>query len=135
LAARGGAIPLRKLLAPEHIKSRLLGHWSTTPGQNFVYARLSRDINKYDLDIIYIAGPGYGGSALIANTYLEMTQGGSRIGSRTGTSLKPPISGMFTSTVATGAPLCARMRRRKARISCGPGLALPHRYRISRSLR
>src|SRR5712671_2298181 len=64
---------LRKPLAPTHVKSRLLGHWGTTPGQNFIYAHLNRVIKKFDLDMIYIAGPGHGGPALVANTYLEGT--------------------------------------------------------------
>ena len=64
---------LRKPLAPEHIKPRLLGHWGTSPGQNFVYAHLNRIIKRFDLDMIYISGPGHGGPALVANTYLEGT--------------------------------------------------------------
>jgi xylulose-5-phosphate/fructose-6-phosphate phosphoketolase len=64
---------LRKPLRPEHVKPRLLGHWGTTPGQNLVYAHLNRAIRKYDLDMIYISGPGHGGPALVANTYLEGT--------------------------------------------------------------
>ena len=58
-------------LKPEHVKPRLLGHWGTTPGLNFIYAHLNRVINKYGLDIIYIAGPGHGGPALAANTWLD----------------------------------------------------------------
>ena len=64
---------LRERLAPEHIKPRLLGHWGTTPGQNFIYVHLNRIICELDLDMIYIAGPGHGGPALVANTYLEGT--------------------------------------------------------------
>src|SRR5947208_9246073 len=64
---------LREPLKREHIKPRLLGHWGTTPGQNFVYVHLNRIINEYDLKMIYIAGPGHGGPALVANTYLEGT--------------------------------------------------------------
>ena len=64
---------LRKPLAPEHIKPRLLGHWGTTPGQNFIYVHLNRIINEHDLNMIYISGPGHGGPALVANTYLEGT--------------------------------------------------------------
>jgi xylulose-5-phosphate/fructose-6-phosphate phosphoketolase len=56
-----------------HVKPKLLGHWGTTPGQNFIYVHLNRIINKYDLDMIYISGPGHGGPALVANTYLEGT--------------------------------------------------------------
>jgi xylulose-5-phosphate/fructose-6-phosphate phosphoketolase len=64
---------LREPLRLEHVKPRLLGHWGTTPGQNFVYVHLNRVINQYDLDMIYIAGPGHGGPALVGNTYLEGT--------------------------------------------------------------
>jgi len=64
---------LRERLRPEHIKPRLLGHWGTTPGQNFVYVHLNRVIRERDLNMIYIAGPGHGGPALVANTYLEGT--------------------------------------------------------------
>jgi len=62
---------LRQPLRIEHVKPRLLGHWGTTPGQNFVYVHLNRAIRQYDLDMIYISGPGHGGPALVANTYLE----------------------------------------------------------------
>src|SRR5207237_2470408 len=62
---------LKKPLELAHVKPRLLGHWGTTPGQNFVYVHLNRLINQYDLDMIYISGPGHGGPALVANTYLE----------------------------------------------------------------
>ncbi len=66
--------PLLKVpLAPAHIKPRLLGHWGTTPGQNFIYVHLNRIIRERDVDMFYIAGPGHGGPALVANTYLEGT--------------------------------------------------------------
>ena len=64
---------LREPLKPEHVKSMLLGHWGTTPGQNFIYAHLNRAIQENDLDMIYISGPGHGGPALVGNTYLEGT--------------------------------------------------------------
>jgi xylulose-5-phosphate/fructose-6-phosphate phosphoketolase len=64
---------LRHPLRPEHVKPRLLGHWGTTPGQNFIYAHLNRAIKQYDLDAIYVSGPGHGGPALVANVYLEGT--------------------------------------------------------------
>src|SRR4051812_19343068 len=64
---------LREPLQPAHIKPRLLGHWGTTPGQNFIYVHLNRVIVEHDLDMIYISGPGHGGPALVANTYLEGT--------------------------------------------------------------
>jgi xylulose-5-phosphate/fructose-6-phosphate phosphoketolase len=62
---------LREPLKLEHVKPRLLGHWGTTPGLNFIYVHLNRIIKQYDLDMIYIIGPGHGGPALVANTYLE----------------------------------------------------------------
>ncbi len=62
---------LSSSLEAEHIKPRLLGHWGTTPGLNFIYAHLNRIINKHDLNMIYICGPGHGGPAMVANTYLE----------------------------------------------------------------
>jgi xylulose-5-phosphate/fructose-6-phosphate phosphoketolase len=64
---------LRKPLTAQHVKPRLLGHWGTTPGQNFIYVHLNRLIKQYDLNMIYISGPGHGGPALVANTYLEGT--------------------------------------------------------------
>jgi xylulose-5-phosphate/fructose-6-phosphate phosphoketolase len=64
---------LEKPLRREHIKPRLLGHWGTTPGLNFIYAHLNRIIRERDLNIIYITGPGHGGPGLVANTYLEGT--------------------------------------------------------------
>src|ERR1700730_17438990 len=64
---------LKEPLKLEPIKRRLLGHWGTTPGQNFIYVHLNRIINDYDLNMIYISGPGHGGPALVGNTYLEGT--------------------------------------------------------------
>ena len=62
---------LKKPLTLQHVKPRLLGHWGTTPGLNFIYVHLNRVINQHALNVIYIAGPGHGGPALVANTYLE----------------------------------------------------------------
>jgi xylulose-5-phosphate/fructose-6-phosphate phosphoketolase len=64
---------LRASLKAEHVKTRLLGHWGTTPGLNFIYVHLNRMIRKHDLNVIYITGPGHGGPGLVANTYLEGT--------------------------------------------------------------
>ena len=64
---------LREPLRPEHVKPRLLGHWGTTPGLNFVYAHMNRAIRARDLDAVYIMGPGHGGPAAVANAYLEGT--------------------------------------------------------------
>jgi len=64
---------LKEPLSKEHIKPRLLGHWGTTPGLNFIYVHLNRIIKKHDLNMINITGPGHGGPGLVANAYLEGT--------------------------------------------------------------
>src|SRR6478672_10760102 len=64
---------LRERLVPEHVKPRLLGHWGTTPGLNLIYAHLNRLIRHRDLNVIFVTGPGHGGPALLANTWLEGT--------------------------------------------------------------
>src|ERR1700709_1183538 len=64
---------LRERLTIEHVKPRLLGHWGTTPGLNFLYVHLNRLIKQHDLDMIYVTGPGHGGPGIVANTYLEGT--------------------------------------------------------------
>ncbi|MEO6234612.1 MAG: phosphoketolase family protein [Thermomonas sp.] len=64
---------LKRPLALSDVKAMLLGHWGTTPGQNFIYVHLNRIIKQYDLDMIYISGPGHGGPAVVGNTYLEGT--------------------------------------------------------------
>ena len=62
---------LKRPLALADVKHMLLGHWGTTPGQNLIYVHLNRVIQKYDLDMIYVSGPGHGGPAVVGNTYLE----------------------------------------------------------------
>jgi xylulose-5-phosphate/fructose-6-phosphate phosphoketolase len=64
---------LKRPLKQSDVKPLVVGHWGTTPGQNFIYVHLNRVIKKYDLDMLYIAGPGHGGPALVGNTYLEGT--------------------------------------------------------------
>ena len=64
---------LKRPLTTDDIKAKIVGHWGTVPGQNFIYTHLNRVINKYDLDMIYVSGPGHGGNAMVANTYLEGT--------------------------------------------------------------
>ena len=64
---------LRRPFKPTDIKAMLLGHWGTTPGQNFIYAHLNRVIKEHDLNMIYISGPGHGGPAVVGNVYLEGT--------------------------------------------------------------
>ena len=64
---------LREPLKKEHIKSKIVGHWGTCPGQNFVYVHLNRVINKYNLNMIYVSGPGHGGNSIVSNVYLEGT--------------------------------------------------------------
>ena len=61
----------REPLKPEHLKRTIVGHWGTCPGQNFIYTHLNRVINKYDLDMIYLSGPGHGGNAMVAQDYLD----------------------------------------------------------------
>src|SRR5262245_9063644 len=64
---------LKQPLKREHVKPRLLGHWGTTPGLNFIYVHLNRVIKAHDLNMIYVIGPGHGGPALVAQAYLEGT--------------------------------------------------------------
>ena len=64
---------LREPLTLDHVKPLVVGHWGTTPGQNFIYVHLNRVIKKYDLDMFYVAGPGHGGPAIVGNVYLEGT--------------------------------------------------------------
>ena len=64
---------LKEPLKMSHVKPLVVGHWGTTPGQNFIYVHLNRVIKKYDLDMFYIAGPGHGGPAIVGNVYLEGT--------------------------------------------------------------
>ena len=64
---------LKRLLALTDVKHMLLGHWGTTPGQNFIYVHLNRVIKEHDLNMIYVSGPGHGGPAVVGNPYLEGT--------------------------------------------------------------
>src|SRR4029077_11279327 len=64
---------LREPLRIEHVKPRLLGHWGTTPGLNFIYVHMNRMIREHDLDVLYVTGPGHGGPGIVANAYLEGT--------------------------------------------------------------
>ena len=64
---------LKEKLTMDHIKPKIVGHWGTTPGQNFIYTHLNRIINKYDLNMLYVSGPGHGGQAAVTNVYLEGT--------------------------------------------------------------
>src|SRR5512140_1214545 len=64
---------LKEPLQPKDVKPRLLGHWGTTPGLNFIYVHMNRAIKKFDLDAMYIIGPGHGGPGIVANAYLEGT--------------------------------------------------------------
>ena len=62
---------LKEPLKPDDIKKKIVGHWGTVPGQNFVYTHLNRVINKYGLDMIYLSGPGHGGNAMVAQDWLD----------------------------------------------------------------
>ena len=64
---------LKEPLTLDSVKKKIVGHWGTVPGQNFVYVHLNRAIKKYDLDLILLSGPGHGGNFYVANTYLEGT--------------------------------------------------------------
>ena len=64
---------LKRKLTLNDVKPKLVGHWGTVPGQNFIYTHLNRIITKYNLNMIYISGPGHGGNAMVAQTYLEET--------------------------------------------------------------
>ena len=64
---------LKRELTENDIKKKLVGHWGSAPGQNFIYTHLNRVINKYDLNMMYVSGPGHSGQALIANSYIEGT--------------------------------------------------------------
>jgi xylulose-5-phosphate/fructose-6-phosphate phosphoketolase len=86
---------LKQSLTKEHIKPRLLGHWGTTPGLNFIYVHLNRVIKKHDLDMIYITGPGHGGPGLVANAYLEGTY------SEVYPNISPDEEGMMTQSAAS----------------------------------
>src|SRR6202049_41928 len=99
---------LREPLSLKHIKPRLLGHWGTTPGLNFIYLHLKRLIKQNDLDVIYIAGPGHGGPGLVANTYLEGTY------SEFYSSIPQTEDGLrrlvrFTKAASSDTPLLTRM--------------------------
>ena len=64
---------LKEPLTMDHVKKKIVGHWGTVPGQNFIYVHCNRVIKRYDLDMIYLSGPGHGGNFMIANTYMEGT--------------------------------------------------------------
>ena len=64
---------LKRPLKIEDVKRKIVGHWGTVPGQNFIYAHLNRMITKYDLNMIYVSGPGHGGNAIVSNVYMEGT--------------------------------------------------------------
>ncbi len=64
---------LRRELTMDDVKPNVVGHWGTAPGQNFIYLHLNRIIKKYNLNMIYISGPGHGGQAMFSNTYLEVS--------------------------------------------------------------
>jgi xylulose-5-phosphate/fructose-6-phosphate phosphoketolase len=103
---------LREPLAAEHVKPRLLGHWGTTPGLNFLYVHLNRAIRERDLDAIYICGPGHGGPAVVANAYLEGTYGElyTHVGSD-----EEGLRQLFASSRSPAGSRATRRRRRPAR--------------------
>ena len=111
---------LQEPLRLAHVKPRLLGHWGTTPGLNFVYAHMNRAIKAHDLDAIFVTGPGHGGPALVANTYLEGTYSEvyPHIGQDTEGMARLFRQFSFPGGVPSrrgGRPLCARLHRRRRR--------------------
>ena len=90
---------LREPLTRDMIKKKIVGHWGTVPGQNFVYAHMNRAINKYDLDMILISGPGHGGNFFVANSYLEGTYSEVRPKLRSTSSVTPPATTPLSSTI------------------------------------
>src|SRR6516162_6890174 len=118
---------LREPLKPEHIKPRLLGHWGTTPGLNFVYAHLNRVIKAHDLNVIYICGPGHGGPGMVANTYLEGTY------SEIYPSIGQDVDGMrrlFRQFSFRGGFQAMRRRKRLAPFMKAANSAMPLRTRL-----
>ena len=103
---------LRKPLSIEHIKPRLLGHWGTTPGLNFIYAHLNRAIIAHDLDMIYIAGPGHGGPALVANAISRARTASS---TRRHAGRRRACGGCSSSSAFPAAFRATPRRRRRAR--------------------
>ena len=103
---------LREPLRPEHVKPRLLGHWGTTPGLNLLYAHVNRLIRAHDIDALFIAGPGHGGPAMCASTWLEgRTASTGRPSRRTSTACR-------SSSASSRSPAACRAtshRRRRAR--------------------
>ena len=103
---------LKRPLALADVKHMLLGHWGTTPGQNFIYVHLNRVIKKYDLDMIYVSGPGHGGPAVVGNTYLEGTY----------SEIYPDISQDEAGLRKLFTPVFVSRRNSEPRIAGVPGL-------------
>ena len=106
---------LKKPLELAHVKPLVVGHWGTTPGQNFIYVHLNRVIKERDLDMFYVAGPGHGGPALVANTYLEGTY----------SEIYPDVS--QDEAGLTRPVSYTHLRRRPNPVARRPGEALLHR--------
>lgn len=98
---------LREPLRLEHVKPRLLGHWGTSPGLSFIYAHLNRAIRLRDANVIYICGPGHGGPAMVANTYLEGTY------SEINPDIQLDEAGMRSSSGSSPFPAASQATRRR----------------------
>jgi xylulose-5-phosphate/fructose-6-phosphate phosphoketolase len=104
---------LKRPLTLADVKHMLLGHWGTTPGQNFIYVHLNRVIKKYDLDMIYVSGPGHGGPAVVGDTYLEGTY--SEIYPNISQRMKPGFGSSFFSFRFQEVFLATHRRNARAR--------------------
>ena len=115
---------LREPLKPEHIKNRLLGHWGSDPGQTFIWVHLNRLIKKYDLNVIYVSGPGHGAPATLSNCYLEgITQRSIRTRART----KRECGDFSGSSRFPAASAAIARRRRPARSTKAANWAIAFR--------
>ena len=102
---------LKEPLTLAHVKPLVVGHWGTTPGQNFIYVHLNRVIKKYDLNMFYVAGPGHGGPAIVGNGLLWKAPGAKFIRTSHGTKLRPLRSCSNSSRFPVGSPATSRRRR------------------------
>jgi xylulose-5-phosphate/fructose-6-phosphate phosphoketolase len=119
---------LREPLKVEHVKRRLLGHWGSDPGMSLIYIHLNRLIKKYDLNVIFVAGPGHGAPALISNVYLEGTTPKS---TATSPKIRTGCDGCSSSFLFRAGSAAIALRRRPARFTRGASSAIRFRMRTA----